>query len=153
MSLDLTETEVQLSNQPLYRWGYLVFVELIFSRMMFLWVITVCTLVGGYQCFRGMCCIHHPYVLSQPRRPLSKSSLRHTKNVIFCEVLFQNIYNSGSIISYASWPITIHISVIMFYSRTRSRLSSQKQSVLHFSMTQVTAVHERYFVNLILSAP
>jgi len=25
MYLDLTETEVQVSNQPLYRWGYLAF--------------------------------------------------------------------------------------------------------------------------------
>jgi len=47
--------------------------------MMFPWVITGCTLAGGYQCFRGRCCIHHPYVLSQPRRPLPKSSLPQTR--------------------------------------------------------------------------
>jgi len=50
---------------------------------MFLWVITGCPLVGGYQRFRGRCCIPHPYVLSQSRRPLSKSSLPHTRECSF----------------------------------------------------------------------
>lgn len=59
--------------------------------MMFLWVIKVCTIVGGYQCFRGMCCIHHPCVLSQPRRPLSKSSLPHAREI------FVNFYFKTSI--------------------------------------------------------
>jgi hypothetical protein len=65
-------------------------------------------------------------------------------NVNFCEILFQNLLKSDAIIRCASRTIKILILVLLFYSRTESRLSSQKQLALHFFMKRHSSTWQMF---------
>jgi hypothetical protein len=75
-------------NETFVRFEVFIVVKI---QVRVLWVVTLCSVVVGYQCFTGSCYLHlHPaehYTVSQPRRPWLESDI-YLEDIIYVRVLF-----------------------------------------------------------------